>query len=131
MPSAAELERQEAIRRDLVHDVAHELRTPLTALRCRIETAIDGLGGDPLPALAQMNEEVGHLSQLVSDLEDLARAEAGDLGLSIEDVNVGDACASAIRTSRLERDPRISVDVNHDLRVRADLVACGRSSSTF
>ncbi len=40
---AAELERQQALRQSLVHDVAHELRTPLTALQCRLEAAIDGL----------------------------------------------------------------------------------------
>jgi two-component system sensor histidine kinase BaeS len=119
---AAELERQQSLRRGLVHDVAHELRTPLTALRCRIETAIDGLGGDPAPALAQMNEDVGHLSQLVSDLEDLARAEAGDLRLAVEAVVVGDACASAIRASGLDADARVSFQVAPDLRVRADLV---------
>ena len=39
---ADELERQQTLRRSLVHDVAHELRTPLTALRCRLETVLGG-----------------------------------------------------------------------------------------
>jgi signal transduction histidine kinase len=44
---AAELERQQALRQSLVHDVAHELRTPLTALQCRLEAVIDGLAQTP------------------------------------------------------------------------------------
>ena len=39
---AAELENQQTLRRNLVHDVVHELRTPLTALRCRIDSVTDG-----------------------------------------------------------------------------------------
>ena len=78
-----ELERQQAIRRGLVHDVAHELRTPLTALRCRIETVVDGLADDPARALADVRDEVLHLGRLVDDLQELALAEARELRLDV------------------------------------------------
>jgi signal transduction histidine kinase len=48
---ASDLERQQTLRRNLVHDVAHELHTPLTALRCRLETVLDG-GQQPVLARA-------------------------------------------------------------------------------
>ena len=73
---AAELERQETLRRDLVHDVAHELRTPLTDLRCRIEAVIDGLAPDPRLAVRDLHADVRHLGRLVDDLQELAQAEA-------------------------------------------------------
>jgi signal transduction histidine kinase len=119
---AAELERQEALRRNLVHDVAHELRTPLTALRCRVETVLDGLAVDPGPALRQINEEVTHLSELVNDLEELARAEARDLPMTIAEVHVSDVCRSAVRMAGLEGDARLHLDLDDGLLARADAV---------
>ncbi len=116
------LEQQVALRRDLIHDVAHELRTPLTALRCRVETVLDGLAEDPRTALREVNEEVAHLSRLVNDLEELAHAEARDLAFSIADVEVGEACRSAIRAAGLEADPRfrLKLDIEAGSIVRAD-----------
>ncbi len=119
---AHQLERQESLRRGLLHDVAHELRTPLTALQCRIESIIDGLAADPGPSLAQANEEVAHLSQLVRDLEELARAEARELPLAIVDVDVADVCRSAARVAGLESDSRLTLDCETGLAARADAV---------
>jgi signal transduction histidine kinase len=117
---AAELERQHALRRALVHDVAHELRTPLTALQCRIESIIDRVAPDPAVAVAGAHEEVRHLSRLVGDLQELALAEARELRLTIEDVNVAAIVASAARAASLEGDQRLSTHVDSSLRVRAD-----------
>jgi two-component system sensor histidine kinase BaeS len=58
----------------------------------------------------------------VGDLDDLARAEAGDLKLTIADVDVGDVCRSAIRAANLEGDPRLRLDVASGLSVRGDVV---------
>ena len=117
---ASELEHQQTLRRNLVHDVAHELRTPLTALRCRLETMIDGLATDPARALAGANEEVRHLSRLVDDLQELAIAEAHDLRLSIADVSIEEVAGSAVRAAGLEHDPRLRMDVGGSLTARAD-----------
>ena len=117
---AAELERQQTLRRNLVHDVAHELRTPLTSLRCRLETVIDGLAPDPRPAVVQANEEVAHLSQLVADLEELARAEAGELALSIGDVKISDVVRSSLRVAGLENDSRMRLALDEAVTARGD-----------
>jgi signal transduction histidine kinase len=108
---AAELERQQTLRRNLVHDVAHELRTPLTSLRCRLETVIDGLAADPKPAMQQANDEVAHLSQLVADLEELARAEAGELAIASDVVALADVARSSLRVAGLDADPRIRLEL--------------------
>ncbi len=119
---AAALERQEELRRNLVHDVAHELRTPLTALRCRVETVLDGMVDDPKPTLRQINEEVAHLSQLVTDLEELARAEARELTFVMADTAVADVCRSAIRVAGLESDARLRVECDEAVTAKADAV---------
>jgi signal transduction histidine kinase len=117
---ASELERQQMLRRSLVHDVAHELRTPLTALRCRLETMIDGLATDPHQALAGANEEVRHLSRLVDDLQELALAEARELQLSVGDVAIADVARSAAHAAGLIGDPRLRIDVDPAVTARAD-----------
>jgi signal transduction histidine kinase len=119
---AASLERQETLRRNLLHDVAHELRTPLTALRCRIETLVDGLAADPTQALAGANEEVVHLGRLVDDLQELALADAGELHLDIEDADVAAVAASAIAAAGLKGDERLRMDVPPGLAARTDPV---------
>ena len=119
---AAELERQQTLRRDLVHDVAHELRTPLTALRCRLETIIDGLASDPRDAIDGANEEVRHLSRLVDDLQELALAEARELRLSVSRVPLADVAVSAARAAGLDHDPRLVIDIEASVAARADVV---------
>jgi signal transduction histidine kinase len=86
---AAELENQQTLRRNLVHDVVHELRTPLTALRCRIDSITDGVTMDPHRDIARANEEIDHLSRLVEDLHELALAEARELKLAISEAPLG------------------------------------------
>jgi signal transduction histidine kinase len=119
---AAELERQETLRRQLVNDVAHELRTPLTALRCRLEMIIDGLADNPRASLAGANEEVGHLSRLVDDLQELALVEARELRLTIAVVNPAEVARSAARAAGLDADPRLHLEIDDALRARGDVV---------
>ena len=119
---AAELERQETLRRQLVHDVAHELRTPLTALRCRLETIVDGLSTDPRQSVAGASDEVRHLSRLVDDLQELAAAEARELSLTLADVALTDVVLSAARAAALEPGERLRVAVDSSVRARADVV---------
>ena len=122
---AAELERQQALRQSLVHDVAHELRTPLTALQCRLEAVIDGLARDPVGSLSALHEQVLHLSKLVDDLQDLALAEAREVRLQPESVRVADLVASAIRATSLEHDERVRLEIPDDLHM-----PCSRQGSS-
>jgi signal transduction histidine kinase len=119
---AAELERQHTLRRGLLHDVAHELRTPLTALRCRLETWMDGLSPAPATAYRDMRDEVLHLGQLVDDLQELALAEARELRLHAAPIEIAPLLASAIRAAGLEHDPRIHMNAEPGLVAHADAV---------
>jgi signal transduction histidine kinase len=96
---AAELEHQQALRRQLVADIAHELRTPLSVLRLQLESLEDGIE-QPTPAtLASLSEEVGLLSRLVDDLRLLSLADAGQLSLTISDVDAGTAIERTVTTA--------------------------------
>lgn len=84
---AATLERTEERRLALIGDVAHELRTPLGGIKGTMEGLIDGV----LPAEAEtfinVQREVYRLQRLVQDLEELSRAEAGQIVLKRQSVD--------------------------------------------
>jgi len=76
---ASALEQAEALRRRMVTDVAHELRNPIGALRAQVEGIAEGVIPADADRLASLVEDVGTLSRLVDDLQELAVAEAGRL----------------------------------------------------
>ena len=119
---AAELEHQQALRRNLVNDVVHELRTPLTALRCRLDSVTDGVSADPRKEIGGANEEIDYLARLVEDLHELALAEAGELKFSIAEAALKPIVESAARAAGLDADARLSLQVDENLVVRADAV---------
>lgn len=83
---AAELERQELLRRNMVADVAHELRTPVAVLRGQFEAIQDGVAEPTLETLLPLHDEVLRLSRLLDDLQALSLADAGQLPLHVESV---------------------------------------------
>jgi signal transduction histidine kinase len=90
------LERQEALRRDMVGDVAHELRTPLSNLRCQIEALEDGLVPPDAATIGSLREETLLLARLVDDLQQLSLAEAGALKLAFEPLAPGELVSSTL-----------------------------------
>jgi two-component system sensor histidine kinase BaeS len=78
---AGTIERESALRRALVADVAHELRTPVTILQASCEALVDGVETPSPERLQSLHEEVLRLGRLVGDLETLSAAEAARLGL--------------------------------------------------
>ena len=74
-----ELRHLETIRRDFVSNVSHELRTPLTSLKVLIESLRSGALEEPATAsrfLGHIETEVDALTELVSELLELARIES-------------------------------------------------------
>lgn len=85
---ADSLESTERRRLELVGDVAHELRTPLATLDGYLEGLQDGViaAGDPTWQL--LRRETARLSRLIDDLQQLWRAEARQLPLAMEQLDV-------------------------------------------
>ena len=85
---AEALERNEKARRNMVSDVAHELRTPLTSIRAQLEAVQDGVMTADAKWLASIEEDAALLARLVDDLQQLSLAEAGQLRLELEEIEV-------------------------------------------
>jgi two-component system, OmpR family, sensor histidine kinase BaeS len=92
---AGTLDRQEQLRRDLVADVAHELRTPVAVLQAGHEALLDGVA-EPTPGeLSSLRDEVLRLVRMVTDLQDLAAADAAALQLARGRCDLADLAAAA------------------------------------
>ena len=85
---AESLESTERRRLQLVGDVAHELRTPLATLDGYLEGLQDGVVQPTEPTWKLLRGETARLSRLVNDLQELWRAEARQLPLSLAMVDV-------------------------------------------
>jgi two-component system, OmpR family, phosphate regulon sensor histidine kinase PhoR len=86
-------ERADQSRRELIVNVSHELRTPIASIRAHVETLTMREGARPLdPETARyldiITRETDRLSALVDDLLTVARAEAGELRLTVGPVSV-------------------------------------------
>lgn len=88
-------------RRQLVATVSHELRTPLTAQRALLENLVDGVVQPDDAALRGALTQSERLSDLVGDLLDLSRIDAGVAPLRLESVPVGDLLRRAVSEAEL------------------------------
>jgi two-component system OmpR family sensor kinase/two-component system sensor histidine kinase BaeS len=95
---AEALERSDRQRRNLTADVAHELRNPLHIIQGNLEGVLDGVYEPTQDHVVATLEETRLLSRLVEDLRTLSLAEAGELPLRREPVDVAELLAD-VRTS--------------------------------
>jgi len=111
--------------REFTADASHELRTPLTAIKGQAEVALS----KPRDArsyrevLQAVNEEVDRLIRMVGSLLTLARADAGQIPIASEAVNLGDLIAAAVEQVRPmaeQRDLTVSAAPGPDIRLQAD-----------
>jgi two-component system, OmpR family, sensor histidine kinase BaeS len=128
---AAALQRIEALRRDLVANVAHELRTPLSTLQGYLEALRDGITPATRETLESLHEEVLRLVRLVNALHQLSqfdarvshlRRDAVDLAALVHRVVTlyGPETTRRGMTVREVRDPHLpQVDADTDLLSQA------------
>jgi signal transduction histidine kinase len=110
----------EALRRQMVADIAHELRTPLSLVQGSLEAMLDGVDELNLENVASAHEETLVLTRLVKDLRDLAQAEAGQLHLEREELVMSDLIKRAVelfQAEATERQVMLATDLPSNLPV--------------
>ncbi|MDB5113599.1 MAG: sensor hybrid histidine kinase [Chloroflexi bacterium] len=114
---------------EFLANMSHELRTPLNAILGFSEILKDNLVGNLTPqqrqeCLENIHTSGKHLLELVNDVLDLSKVEAGRMELSYETFAVSAAfreVRNVIRSLTERRDLTLSDDIKPpDLEVRAD-----------
>ena len=130
-----ELRKLERMRRDFVANVSHELRTPISIIRANVDTLQEGALEDPEHAprfLDSLERTAERMTDLVDDLLDISRLEAGRYEMSLEPTNIHDTAerilADVERTVRAtdedeQASPTLRNEVPEDLSALADINA--------
>ncbi|AKZ57771.1 Signal transduction histidine-protein kinase AfsQ2 [Streptomyces ambofaciens ATCC 23877] len=116
--------REQASRR-FVADMSHELRTPLTAITAVTEVLeeeleFEGGGFDPMiePAVRLVVSETRRLNDLVENLMEVTRFDAGTARLVLDDVDVADQITACI-DARAWLDA-VDLDAERGIHARLD-----------
>jgi signal transduction histidine kinase len=98
----------EEARRQLVAAASHDLRTPLASLRLLVESIDDGVatGETRDHYLKEIRTHVAVLSDLVDDLFELSRIEAGDISWTLRQVELHDLIGDTVAAMRAPADER-------------------------
>lgn len=105
----------EQARQRLIMAVSHDLRTPIASLRVLTEAVEDHIatGATRTRYLREMHTHVAVLSALIDDLFELSRAEAGEISLASQPLEIGELVSetvAAMRTTAEERGVNLQSD---------------------
>ncbi|GJM21328.1 MAG: PAS domain-containing sensor histidine kinase [Planctomycetota bacterium] len=95
-----EIRRLEKVRTDFVANVSHELKTPLTSMRGYVEAVIEDADmphAQRVRFLKKASQNTERLTDIVSDLLDLARIESGTRPVDHESVELGALASECAR----------------------------------
>ncbi|HEV3095832.1 MAG TPA: ATP-binding protein, partial [Candidatus Dormibacteraeota bacterium] len=109
--------------REFVADASHELRTPLTLIRTNVEAWLRRANGSNRLYARNIVEEVEQLNRIVGDLTTLALADARQLRIDPQPVELNDVVRDLMtQTEPLaeERGVQLRPDLNGGVRVEAD-----------
>ena len=93
---ASSLAQTEKLRQQLIADVTHELKTPLASITAYMEGLQDGVLQPDDETFGQIHREAHRLQRLVQDLQNLSRAEAGQLQIKLERCDLVEIARSAL-----------------------------------
>ena len=109
--------------REFVADASHELRTPLTLIRTNVEAWLRRANGSNRAYARNIVEEVEQLNRIVGDLTTLALADARQLRIERQPIDLNDVVRDLMdQTEPLaeERGVRLRPNLNGGARVEAD-----------
>ncbi len=121
---SASLQRAEQARRAQTADIAHELRNPLSVLQGTLEALADGVYEPTPDNIEPALDQVRTLNRLVGDLRTLALADAGELRLEQQPIDVNALLEHAAEAYReVLADHGLTLDyvsASHHFTIHAD-----------
>ena len=128
MQKTRELEAASRAKSDFLSSMSHELRTPLNAVIGFSELMLDGIPGEINDEQKQCLSDIWnsgqHLLNLINDILDLSKVEAGKMELKLGNLSLVDAIEDIARTVKPMLDEnrhKLAVSIEKGLpQVRAD-----------
>ncbi len=121
--AASELAKNDDLQRELVANISHDLRTPLTMIKGYGEVMRD-IPGENTPENVQVIiDETERLTELVNDMLDLSKIQAGTRKPELEPINLTETVGTVLkRYEKLtEKDGyTITFDADSDVFINAD-----------
>lgn len=116
--TAKELGKNESLRRELIANVSHDLRTPLTMIIAYAEVMRD-LPGENTPENVQVViDEAGRLTNLVNDMLDMSKLQAGVMEKNDTVYNLTESIESVLeRYNKLKEQDGYSIHFEYDRKV--------------
>ncbi|HVB21968.1 MAG TPA: ATP-binding protein [Ktedonobacteraceae bacterium] len=112
---AAEIQRTETLRRNLVADIAHELRTPLTVMQGSLQALLDEVYPLERSEIATLYDESRQLIRMVDDLRELSLVDAGQLQLQLQAVEIAPILHAAAAQFAIAAEAQgVRLDVSAD-----------------
>src|SRR5437867_2115130 len=126
--SNLELQRANSLKSEFLANMSHELRTPLNAVigfsELLLDTGAGSLTEDHKDYVADILSSGRHLLELINEILDLSKIEAGKMKLSVDEFEIGPVCEEAMVLLRVEAGRKhieLVVEVEDPaLEVRAD-----------
>ena len=108
---------------EFLANMSHELRTPLTGILGLAEVMDKGIYGDlskkQRQALTLIQASGEHLLQLINDILDLSKVEAGKVELQMAPVLVEELCQVSLGfVTQTAHNKRLRLSLQHDTQVR-------------
>jgi heavy metal sensor kinase len=97
-----------------IADASHELRTPLTVMNLEVGRVLTGhrTPAEYQHALQTIDAENSRMTRLVNELMSLARMDAGQATLAMEDLDLGDVAVEAVeRMSPLAEIQKVKLEM--------------------
>ncbi len=104
-----QLEELSRVQRRFVSDVSHELRTPLTTVRMAADVlyeARERFDGSTARSAELLQNELGRFEDLLSDLLEISRFDAGVAALDVERVDLSEVARQVVESTRSLADRR-------------------------
>jgi PAS domain S-box-containing protein len=109
---------------EFISNVSHELRTPMTSIKGYADLLVMGAAGHLTQQqtyfIDTIKNNADRMTDLVNDLLNISRIDAGREGLRLEPVNVGDLVSSVVshiggRVKHEAKNMKVEVNIQRDL----------------